>query len=86
MVRIWGTEGMLESTDAGKRTRLVIGDTDHGALGQGADCKRIHKAPDFLGRIIEQIQTGRPTPFDLETELHPTRMVLRAYEDAVLRR
>lgn len=72
MVRIFGTKGMIESTDAGKRTRLVIGDRDHGTLDTSST------APDWLTLVIEDVRGVDTMPIDLQTELHPTRMVLRA--------
>lgn len=72
MVRVWGSAGMIEATDAGRRTRLVVGDEDRGAIDLSAP------APDFFGRVIAEIRDGAEPVFDLATELHPTRMVLRA--------
>lgn len=72
MVRIFGTQGMIESTDAGRRTRLIIGDRDCGPLDASAP------APDWLSLVLDDFAGRAAMPFDLETELHPTRMVLRA--------
>lgn len=72
MVRIWGTKGMLEACDAGQRTRLVVGDKDMGPIDVSGT------PPDWLARVIAHAADREPMPFDLETELHPTRMVLRA--------
>lgn len=71
-VRIFGTLGFVESVDAGARTRLVLGDNDCGPLDIAAP------APDFFDAVLDHVD-GRPSlPFDLESELHPTRMVIRA--------
>lgn len=72
MVRIFGTKGMIESTDAGTRTRLVVGDKDHGTLDTSTP------SPDWLAMVIDDCRNLNAMPIDLETELHPTRMVLRA--------
>jgi len=72
MLRIFGTKGMLESSDGGRRTRLVLGEKDCGAIDLSAS------PPDWLHCVIRHILDGAPMPFDLDTELHPTRMVLRA--------
>jgi predicted dehydrogenase len=74
MVRIWGTKGMVESSDAGKRTRLVVGEKDTGPLDAS------EAPPDWLTCVIAHAADGTPMPFDLDTELHPTRMVLRAQD------
>lgn len=76
MLRIFGTKGMMESVDAGTRTRLVVGKEDRGAIDTSA------APPDWLACVIAHAAEGRKMPFDLETELHPTRMVLRARADA----
>lgn len=75
MVRIWGTKGMMEADDAGRRTRLVVGEKDMGPLDVS------EAPPDWLSCVIAHAADREPMPFDLESELHPTRMVLRARED-----
>ena len=72
MVRVFGTKGMLESVDGGTRTHLVVGDKDLGAVDAS------EAGPDWLSCVIAHAVDGLPMPFDLETELHPTRMVLKA--------
>ncbi|MFG0247274.1 MAG: Gfo/Idh/MocA family protein [Phycisphaeraceae bacterium JB051] len=72
MVRVFGTKGMMESTDAGKRTRLVVGDEDRGSIDTTTP------TPDWLKMVIEDFMGVAEMPIDLQTELHPTRMVLRA--------
>jgi predicted dehydrogenase len=52
--------------------RLVVGDADRGPIDTSAP------APDWLDCVIAHIAEATPMPFDLEAELHPTRMVLRA--------
>lgn len=72
MLRVFGTQGLIESVDGGVRTRLVVGDDDRGAIDTSV------AAPDWLACVIANAMDRQPMPFDLETELHPTRMVLRA--------
>lgn len=76
MLRIFGTQGMLEATDGGKRTRLVVGEEDRGPIDVSTP------GPDWLASVLAHASGGTPPLFDLETELHPTRMVLRAKANA----
>jgi predicted dehydrogenase len=71
-LRIFGTEGLLESVDGGTRTRWVAGDSDRGPVP-------VETAPstDF-DRMVDAILDGTPPPHTLEEELHATRIVLRA--------
>jgi predicted dehydrogenase len=75
-VRLFGTKGMVEAVDAGHRTRLVIGDKDWGPL----ECR--HKPRPYHDLFIDSILGLGQMPFDLETELHPTRMAIRAKDKA----
>ncbi len=72
MLRVFGTRGLIESVDGGARTRLVVGEEDRGAIDTAG------AAPDWLECVIANVMDGQPMPFDLDTELHPTRLVLRA--------
>jgi predicted dehydrogenase len=78
MVRIWGTNGMMEACDAGQGTRVVIGEKDLGPIDVSGT------PPDWLACAIAHAVDGTPMPFDLDTELHPTRMVLKARANIVL--
>jgi predicted dehydrogenase len=71
-LRIFGTLGMLESTDGGGKTRLIIGKQDHGPIDVSTP------GADYFDLIVESILDGKAMPFTLEQELHPTRMVIRA--------
>lgn len=75
-VRVFGSKGMVEATDAGTRTRLVIGSKDHGALG----CRNMPQP--YHDIFIDSIFGQGSMPMDLESELHPTRMAIRAWESA----
>ena len=71
-LRIWGTQGFVESLRGGQITRLVIGDEDHGELDVSAGTL------DYFDLIAAHLVNGDPMPLTLEEELHPTRMLLRA--------
>lgn len=75
-VRIFGIDGFVEAVDGGARTRLVVGETDHGEL----DCSAPSR--DYFDMFVEEILESQPMPLSLETELHPTRMVIRARDNA----
>jgi predicted dehydrogenase len=76
MVRIFGTEGFLESTDGGTRTRLVLNGEDCGPLQIDAPGKR------YLDLVLASLTDPDALPMTLEEELHPTRMLIRARADA----
>lgn len=71
-LRIFGTEGMMEATDGGQKTRLIIGGEDRGPILLSAT------PPDYFTMVVEFIVNHKPMPLTLEQELHPTRMVIRA--------
>lgn len=71
-LRLFGTQGMLEATDGGTRTRLVLDESDTGPLDVSAP------APDWFTAVVREILDGQPMPLTLDDELHPTRLVLRA--------
>lgn len=75
-VRIFGTEGWVESVDAGERTRLVIGEDDLGEIDI------TEAAPDWFSLVLKNIR-GEQMPFDLDKELHPTKVVVAAKERAI---
>ncbi len=74
-LRIWGTQGMLESTDGGTRTRLVVGQEDRGSVTIG-------KSLDYLDLMVDELRGAGTMPLSLEAELHPTRVVIRARASA----
>lgn len=72
-LRIFGTLGMVEATDGGTQTRLVVGNEDRGPLKfekAAGDC--------FFEMILDSLLDGLAMPLTLEQELHPTRIVIRA--------
>lgn len=71
-LRIFGTLGLVEATDAGQRSRLVIGDRDLGPVDRGPE-----PAPYFTQYLRAVLGLGE-MPLSLEEELHPLRALLRA--------
>jgi predicted dehydrogenase len=71
-LRVFGTQGMLEATDGGTRTRLVLRDRDAGPLDVSAP------GVDWFTAVVDEIVDGKPMPLALDDELHPTRVVIRA--------
>ena len=75
-VRVFCTNGIAEVTDGGLRTHVYT-DTDEGALDTAAgDC------PDYLDNLLSHLRNGTPLLMTREEELHPLRVVLRAWEGA----
>jgi predicted dehydrogenase len=75
-LRIFGSEGMLESTDGGRRTRLVVGEQDLGEIDTSTPTR------NYFDHYIDSLLDGTPMPVTLEQELHPTRVILRARDSA----
>jgi len=75
-LRIFGTQGFVEATDGGARTRLVVGDDDRGPLDTLAP------APDYFDRYIDSLCGVAPMPLSPEEEVHPTRMTIWARQSA----
>lgn len=73
-LRIFGTKGMVEATDGGTRTRLVVGSEDRGPLDTSS------AVPTYLSRLLEALCGGEPMPLSIADELSPTRWVIRARE------
>ncbi|MEX0775210.1 MAG: Gfo/Idh/MocA family oxidoreductase [Phycisphaeraceae bacterium] len=72
MLRLFGTQGMVESTHGGRQTRLVVGDRDLGSLD-------VSEPPrDYFDFVVDSITGVAGMPISLDDELHPTRVVLRA--------
>jgi len=71
-LRIFGTNGMAETTDGGTRSRWIVGETDHGPLPPEPDA-----AAGYAEAFAREILLGEPMPLSLEEELHPLRALLR---------
>lgn len=78
ILRVFGTEGLIESIDLGRVTRLVSRGRDCGSINLEAPSK------SYLHAFIESLKYDREMPFTMEEELHPTRMVIQAKSAARL--
>lgn len=77
-VRIFGTGGFVETTDAGSRTRLVLNERDCGPL-QPAE-----PSLDWFECFLDELTGAGTFPVSLADELHPTRVVIRAKASVAL--
>lgn len=76
-VRAFGTKGMIEITDGGKKTHLYNDKGDMGEFNFG-------EAPKpFFHHLCEHLLDGAPMPFSLEEELSPLRKIIRVAEATV---
>jgi predicted dehydrogenase len=71
-LRVFGTQGFIESVDGGQRTRWATPGRKVEPL------ERIGPAQDYFDLIAAHLVTGAALPLTLEQELHPLRMLLRA--------
>lgn len=78
-LRIFGTQGFVEAVDGGTQTRLVLKDEDRGPL------EIAEGGWDYLDLYLKTLLGVGEMPLSLEAEVHPTRMVIRAKADAMLR-
>jgi len=75
-VRVFCTGGLAEVTDGGLRTHVYT-DTEHYELDTAnSDCV------DYLDILLSHLKNGTPLAMEREEELHPLRVVLRAWESA----
>ena len=79
-LRIFGTQGMVESSHGGARTRLVVGNQDLGAIETSTAGLR------YLDAFLKTIRGEAEMPVSLEEELSPTRWAIRAKSQADSRR
>lgn len=70
VLRIFGTQGFVESVAGGQTTRLVVGD-------EASELPIVEPSLDYFDLFLDEI-AGRAMPFTLDEELHPTRVVIRA--------
>lgn len=76
-VRIFGTDGMIEIVDGARKTHIYTNDSDEGEIDiSRSDCR------DFFDLLAEHLVFGKEMPMPLETELHPLRVVIRAFNNA----
>ena len=76
-VRVFGTNGFVETTDGATKTRLVVKDKDLGPDHDSAPEK------DYFDSFVEFLRDKTPMPLTLDDELHPLRIVLRAKQSAL---
>ena len=71
-VRVFGTHGMVELTDGGKRTHWYT-DRDEGEVDvTDSDCR------DYFDLLMRHFRYGEALPLTREEEFHPLRTVIRA--------
>ena len=76
-VRIFGTEGMIEITDGGRKTHFYTLKEDKGEIDtSNSDCRA------FFDLYMQHLRFGTDMPMSLEDELHPLRVVIRAFDNA----
>lgn len=71
-VRIFGTKGYAEIMDAGRKSRVIVGNENRGELDTSEPVK------SYFEYYIDALLGLDKMPISLEDELHPTRMVIRA--------
>ncbi|MFO7612370.1 MAG: Gfo/Idh/MocA family oxidoreductase [Clostridia bacterium] len=76
-LRIWGTDGFVETTDGLQKTRLVLKDRDAGPL------ELKYENRDYFEYMLDEIIDGKEMPISLEDELHPLRAVIRAKSNVI---
>ena len=81
-IRIFGTRGVVEATDAGTRTRLVLTERDCGPIPVDISVDVPGVGKRFFDAYVDSLLGCGEMPLSLEEELHPLRMVLRARIDA----
>lgn len=72
MLRVFGTEGFVEITDGGQRTRWLRHDGDRGEFRSNEPDIEYHDA------VFASILGLGEMPISIDEELHPTRVVIRA--------
>lgn len=75
-VRVFGTKGMIEVTDGKRHSHLYTEEEDLGEVDP-----TVCPCEDFFGLYAAHLRYGTPMPMDTEEELHPLRVVLRAFEN-----
>ena len=75
-LRIFGTQGMVESYPEGPRARLTLVGEEPRDLDISAP------SLDYFDLFAEALTVGAPMPLTMDRELRPTRWVIRAKEEA----
>lgn len=78
-LRIFGTKGFVESTDGGRRARLIVG------REQGIEVEMKKTPVSYFDLLVQTLLGEGEMPLTPEDELHPLRMAIRAkrYAEAV---
>jgi len=77
-IRVFGTEGMIEITDGSLFSHVYTHESNEGEIDiSDSDCR------DYFDLYMEHLRYGNPMPMSQEEELHPLRVVIRAFEGAV---
>jgi hypothetical protein len=71
-LRIFGTKGMMEATDGGTKTRLIVEDKDFGPLDTS------EPDDDYFELFLDKVRGEGELPFDDETAMHPTIAIVNA--------
>lgn len=74
-VRVFGTNGYAEITDAGRKSRVIINNEVIGPLDTS------EKGKDYFEYFIDSLLGIDKMPLSPEDELHPTRMIIRASQN-----
>lgn len=74
-IRAFGTSGVIEITDGGRRTHLWNQDGDLGEFSSMDEKTKL-----YFEFLVDHLLDGSQMPFDSETELHPLRAVIRMKE------
>lgn len=75
-VRVFCTDGLAEITDGGLRTHVYTDTEDYELSTAHSTCA------DYLDILLAHLRHGAPLAMDRTEELHPLRVVLRAFESA----
>lgn len=75
-VRVFCTGGLAEITDGGLRTHVYTDTESYELDTADSDC------PDYLDNLLSHLQNGTPLLMTRQEELHPLRVVIRAWNGA----
>ena len=75
-VRVFCTDGIDEITDGGLRTHVYTDTESYELDTADSDC------PNYLDNLLSHLRSGTPLLMTREEELHPLRVVIRAWNTA----
>lgn len=79
-VRVFCTGGLAEITDGGLRTHVYTDTESYELNTADSDC------PDYLDNLLSHLRNGTPLLMTRQEELHPLRVVIRAWNSAKVHR